>query len=249
MNLFHEQNNFHNLNRKEPPHPLIQAAIRTICERLKWFKQPFEKILILGPCRDLLKKESISLKDASTQYASTFEEYNCIISFFDLQTVNDVPTYLSKIKTHLTPGGFFTAVFMGGESFLNLKNELMEVEILHKSDVSLRVHPTIHIADGAALMQHAGFACPMADIEHYMYKYESLYTLIKELRLWAATSHFYETPKIIQKSCARYIIENKKTFEEKIDLIYLTGLKQPSGEKILETTKASINILETPTRD
>lgn len=235
MYLFHEHNLSHKLKRHETPHPILQAATRTICERLQWFKKNFEKILILGPCSELLKTESEVLKDASIQYASTFEEYNCIISFFDLQTVNDVPAYLLKLKKHLAPGGFFTAVFMGGASFLNLKNRLMEIEILHRCDVSLRVHPTIHIADGAALVQNAGFACPMADVEHYTHQYESLYTLIKELRLWGATSQFYETPKIIKKSCAAHLMNSKKTFEERIDLIYLTGLKQTSGERILET--------------
>ncbi len=249
MKLFSEQNSFYKQNRKETPHPILQAATRTICERLQWFKKPFEKTLILGSYSDLLKSASESLIKASTKYASVFEEYNCIISFFDLQTVNDVPAYLLKLNQHLAPGGFFTAVFMGGASFVNLKNTLMEVEILHRCDVSLRVHPTIHIADGAALVQHAGFSCPMADVEHYTHQYESLYTLIKELRLWGATSQFDETPKIIKKSCAAHLINSKKPFEEKIDLIYLTGLKQTSGERILDTRKTSIRILETRIRD
>jgi hypothetical protein len=249
MQLFHEHNFARQLKRQETPHPIIQAAINTICERLKWFQKPFERILILGPCSELLKTASESLKDASTEYAAIFEKYHCVISFFDLQTVNDVPSYLYKIQKHLKPGGFFTAVFMGGVSFLNLKNTLMEAEILHKCDVSLRVHPTIHIADSAALVQNAGFACPMADIAHYAYQYESVYALIKELRLWGATSQFYETPKIFYKSCAKDIIKSTKRFDEKIDLIYLTGLKQITNDQRLETRKISINILETSILD
>lgn len=244
MPLFYEQNSLHKQSNTITPPPIIQAATRTINERLTWFQKPFEKILILGPCSDLLKRDSVFLSNASTQYASIFEAYHCIISFFDLQTINDVPSYLLKIKKHLKPGGFFTAVFMGGASFLNLKNTLMEIEIRHQCDISLRVHPTIHIADGAALMQNAGFSCPMADIEHYTYQYASLYALIQELRLWRATSQFYEIPKIIQKSCAKHIINHQNSFEEKIDLIYLTGLKQTSGERTLETTKAAINTFE-----
>jgi len=170
--------------------------------------------------------------------------YDCIISFFDLQTINDVQSYLTQIKTHLKPGGFFTAVFMGGESFLNLKNKMMELEILHECDVCLRVHPSIHVADGAALMQNTGFACPMADIEKKSYQYASLYKFIKELRLWGATSKFYETPKIIQRSCAQHIINSEDAFEEKIDLIYLTGLKPTSGERTLETKKPTIRFLK-----
>ena len=120
----------------------------------------------------------------------------------------------------------------------------MELEISHNCDVSLRVHPSIHIADGAALMQNTGFACPMADIQKQTYQYNSLYAFIKELRLWGVTSKLYEMPKIIKKSCAQHILNSKDAFEEKIDLIYLTGLKPTSGERTLETIKAEIKFLK-----
>lgn len=244
MKLFNESHIKKKQNIPLIPHPIIKTAITTILERLKWFVKPFKNILILGPYGNLLKENSSEMQNVSTSFATTDIEYDCIISFFDLQTVNDVQAYLSQIKALLKPGGFFTAVFMGGESFLNLKNTMMKLEISHECDVSLRVHPSIHVADGAALMQNSGFACPMADIEKHTYKYDSLYALIEELRSWGATSHFYETPKIIQKICAKQIINSTTAFEEKIDLIYLTGLKPTSGERLLETKKSKIAFLK-----
>lgn len=244
MKLFHEQTIDSKKTLPKAPHPILQSASRTICERLKWFQKPFKKILILGQYSNFLQDGSKALQNASTTLTATNLEYECIISFFDLQTINDVQAYLSTIKKKLKPGGFFTAVFMGGESFLNLKNELMALEIRHKCDVSLRVHPSIHVADGAALMQKTGFACPMADTAKQTYTYDSLYAFIQELRLWSGTSTFYETPKIIKKSCAQHIINSRNTFEEKIDLIYLTGLKPTSGERTLETKKAEIKFIK-----
>ena len=244
MKLFHEQTIDNKQKTPTTPHPIITTAIITICERLKWFKKPFKNILILGTYGHFLKQESEALQNASTKFANEPEAYDCIISFFDLQTINDVQAYLTKIKAHLKPGGFFTGVFMGGESFVNLKNTMMKLEISHECDVSLRVHPAIHIADGAALMQNAGFACPMADIEKHTYQYKSLYNFIKELRLWGATSQLYETPKIIKKSCAQHIFNNMDAFDEKVDLIYLTGLKLQSGERVLASPKAEIKFLK-----
>ncbi|MDP2193086.1 MAG: hypothetical protein Q8K36_00960, partial [Alphaproteobacteria bacterium] len=173
---------------------------------------------------NMLYEASPILQKASVHYEAKDKDYDCVISFFHMDRVNDIAQYLLQMKQTLKPGGVFMAVFFGGSSFLNLKNLIMSYEIESISGTSLRVHPTIHIADAIHLLQQAGFACPVADGDNIHYTFETVYQLIQTLRSLGGTNQLITTPKPLDRCTARALLDNPKPFDEKFDYIYLTGL-------------------------
>lgn len=217
---------------REYNHPLLLSAAQTLSERLQWFSNPFHFPLVTGPYAHLI--ESAKFANPATYSLDLpkdqSKQYDCILSFFALQVINDVPGYLKQIETMLLPGGFFSAVFLGGESFLTLKNYLMNTEFDLTQGFALRVHPSIHIADALSLLANAGFACPLADLDSHTLNYPSAYALIQDLRKLQATSCLQEiTP--LKRRVADKIMHDKEPLHDTASFVFLTGLKkgvQPS---------------------
>ena len=107
--------------------------------------------------------------------------FDLIMSCLDLHWVNDLPGALLQIRHALKPDGLFIAVMFGLGTLDELRDCLIEAEAETRGGASPRVSPFADARDGAALLQRAGFALPVADIETLNVTYPDALALMHDL--------------------------------------------------------------------
>ena len=108
--------------------------------------------------------------------------FDLIISFFTLQSSNDLLGSLIQYNRFLNPGGIFAGVILGGNTLQELRSALSQADINLKGGLSPRVVPMIDLKDAARLMQKAGFNLPISDIETIKAEYKNLKSLHDDLK-------------------------------------------------------------------
>jgi len=111
-----------------------------------------------------------------------------VVSALALQYVNDLPGTLIQIRRALKPDGLLLAAMLGGDTLTELRQSFAEAETEVEGGVSPHVAPFADIRDMGALLQRAGFALPVTDIEKLTVRYSSPVTLMAELRRMGATN-------------------------------------------------------------
>ena len=88
-----------------------------------------------------------------------------VVSALALQFVNDLPGALIQIRRALKPDGLFLGALIGGESLTELRQAFAAAEAEIEGGVSPRVAPFADLRDLGALLQRAGFALPVTDVD------------------------------------------------------------------------------------
>ncbi|MDZ4367861.1 MAG: methyltransferase domain-containing protein [Afipia sp.] len=110
------------------------------------------------------------------------------VSALALQFVNDVPGVLSQIRRALKPDGLFLAAMIGGETLTELRQSFAAAESEVEGGVSPRVAPFADLRDLGALLQRAGFALPVTDVDRIVVRYDNAFALMQDLRRMGATN-------------------------------------------------------------
>ena len=111
-----------------------------------------------------------------------------VVSALALQFVNDLPGVLVQIRRALKPDGLFLAALLGGETLTELRQSFAEAESDIEGGVSPRVAPFADLRDLGALLQRAGFALPVTDVDRVTARYDSVFGLMHDLRRMGATN-------------------------------------------------------------
>lgn len=168
--------------------------------------------------------EALPLADAST---------DLIISLLTLHWANDLPGALAQIRRALKPDGLFIGTLFGAGTLKELRAVLTEVELEERGGAQARVSPFADGYDGAALLQRAGFALPVSDVDRFTVRYADLFALIRDLRAMGETNVLYGpvrplSRRIVARAAAlyaeRYGLDDGRipaTFE----IIHLAGWK------------------------
>ncbi len=137
--------------------------------------------LIAGPGRsDLVcDEETLPFRNQSIDLA---------VSLLQGQFVNDLPGFLVQLRRALRPDGLFFAVIIGGDSLFELRTSLAAAESELTGGLSPRVLPMIDLRDLGGLMQRAGFALPVIDVDAVTVRYDDIYGLMRDLRAMAASN-------------------------------------------------------------
>jgi len=115
-----------------------------------------------------------------------------VVSALALQFVNDLPGALVQIRRALKPDGLFLAAMLGGETLTELRQSFAAAETEIEGGISPRVAPFADVREMGALLQRAGFALPVTDVERLTVRYPSPFTLMGELRRMGATNVLVE---------------------------------------------------------
>lgn len=110
-----------------------------------------------------------------------------ITAVMTLHGVNDLPGALLLARRALLPGGRFLAALPAGVSLLEVRAAFLEAETAAGRGVSPRVGPTVDPAQAAGLLQRAGFADPVAEVETLTLRYRSLADLARDARAHGET--------------------------------------------------------------
>jgi SAM-dependent methyltransferase len=111
-----------------------------------------------------------------------------VVSALALQFVNDLPGVLVQIRRALKPDGLFLAALLGGETLTELRQSFAEAESEIESGTSPRVAPFADLRELGALLQRAGFALPVTDVDRVRVRYDSVFNLMQDLRRMGATN-------------------------------------------------------------
>jgi SAM-dependent methyltransferase len=110
------------------------------------------------------------------------ESVDLVVSLLALQEVNDIPGMLIQARRALKPDGLFLAAMAGADTLMELRESLLAAESELLGGVSPRVSPFADVRDAGALLQRAGFALPVADIDTVTVRYDHMFALIRDLR-------------------------------------------------------------------
>ena len=127
------------------------------------------KISILSPNSD----DTLNLADNGL---------NALFSLLDLQTINDVPGYLAQAARALRPDGLAMFAFFAGDTLKELRESWLAAETEISGGVSPRVAPMIDLRETGALLQRAGLALPVADMDRVTLRYADAFTLMREIK-------------------------------------------------------------------
>ncbi len=108
--------------------------------------------------------------------------YDLVVAHLSLHFLDDLPGALIQLKAALTPGGLFLAAMPVLGTLAELRAALLEAEEAVTGGVSPRVSPFPALSDCAGLLQRAGFALPVADMEEFSFLYANALHLLHELR-------------------------------------------------------------------
>lgn len=116
------------------------------------------------------------------------ESLDLVVSLLSLQAMNDIPGMLVQVRRALKPDGLFLGAFAGAGSLSELRESLLAAETEFYGGASPRVIPFTDVRDAGALLQRAGFALPVADVETVTVRYDSLFGVMADLRAMGETS-------------------------------------------------------------
>ena len=118
-------------------------------------------------------EEFLPIKDASL---------DLITSLLSLHTTNDLPGTLIQIRRALKPDGLFLGCLFGAGTLKELRASLMQAEVELTSGAAQRVAPLPGLQDMAGLLQRAGLALPVADVDHVTVRYDTPFDLMADLK-------------------------------------------------------------------
>jgi SAM-dependent methyltransferase len=116
------------------------------------------------------------------------ESLDLALSALALQFANDLPGVLAQIRRALRPDGLFLAALLGGDTLTELRQSFTAAEVELEGGLSPRVLPFADLRDLGALLQRAGFALPVADVDRVVVRYDNAFALMQDLRRMGATN-------------------------------------------------------------
>ncbi len=108
--------------------------------------------------------------------------FDLVIASLSLHWVNDLPGTLIQIRRALRPDGLLLASIPVLDTLRPLRGALVEAETTLRGGASPRISPFPELRDGAALLQRAGFALPVADADEISLAYANPLALLGDLR-------------------------------------------------------------------
>jgi SAM-dependent methyltransferase len=118
--------------------------------------------------------------------------FDLVVSALALQFVNDLPGVLTQIRRALRPDGLLLAALIGGDTLTELRQSFAAAEAECEGGVSPRVAPFADLRDIGGLLQRAGFALPVTDVDRVVVRYGNVFALIADLRRMGATNILLE---------------------------------------------------------
>jgi len=160
------------------------------------------------------------------------EGHNLVVSALSLHLVNDLPGVLAQVRRGLKPDGLFLAALFGGDTLFELRESFAAAEIETTGGISPRVAPFADVRDLGGLLQRAGFALPVADVERTTVLYRNFADLARDLRVHGEANALVERSRkplsraTLAAMLAHYQAHHADAdgrLRATFDIVYLTG--------------------------
>jgi SAM-dependent methyltransferase len=184
--------------RFEPATFLLDRITEDMEERLHAVLREFSDVaeiwtpgtVLRAPSRDRSKSVTqIGLDDCEQETLPLQpQSLDLVVSALAFQFVNDLPGVLTQIRRALKPDGLLLAAMIGGDTLTELRQSFAAAEAECEGGVSPRVAPFADLRDVGSLLQRAGFALPVTDVDRIVARYASAFALMADLRRMGATN-------------------------------------------------------------
>ncbi len=195
---------------------LLEHVAADLVDRLSLVKREFNLAVDLGTPADAVRaalggnsqiktliaahpdagrdREQTDLAVAADEEALPFADasLDLVVSALALQFVNDLPGALVQIRRALKPDGLLLAALLGADTLTELRQSFAQAESEIEGGLSPRVAPFADVREFGALLQRAGFALPVADVDRLTVRYDSAFALMNDLRRMGATNALVE---------------------------------------------------------
>jgi SAM-dependent methyltransferase len=172
---------------------LLDARIgEELQERVSLINRTFERALVIAPRSDGFRNEL--LRTGRFVHIETREpaeeddlglaahSWNAVISLLDLHATDDVPGYIAQVSRALLPDGLAMFAFFAGETLRELREVWLGAEQDLTGGASPRVAPMIDLRETGGLLQRAGLALPVADLDRVTLRYADGMSLMREIK-------------------------------------------------------------------
>lgn len=182
------------------------------------------------------------------------QHYDLAASVLSLHSVNDLPGVLLQVRRILKPDGLFVAALFAGETLRELRESFAAGELETLGGISPRVAPFADVRALGGLLQRAGFALPVADIERTVVCYREFHTLVSDLRAMGETNVLQERSRqpLPRKTLAAALRHYASRYAEPdgrlratFEVAYLTGwAPHESQPKALKPGSAVVRLAD-----
>jgi SAM-dependent methyltransferase len=214
---------------------LLREAAEGIAARLAPVNRAFATALAVdGRAAELLQGVVTTwrtgLFDADERLDVDDGGFDLAVSILSLHGMNDLPGALVQIRRALKPDGLFVAALFGGATLCELRDAFATGEIETVGGITPRVAPFADVRELGALLQRAGFALSVADVERTTVRYRDFATLANDLRLMGETNALAERQSLsratLRAALAHYAANHADAdgrLRATFAIVYLTG--------------------------
>jgi SAM-dependent methyltransferase len=183
---------------------LFDRVVEDMADRLQAVTRGFSDVAEIGSPSELLRQpiadrfQSITRidLDESEMLPLNPESLDLALSALVLQFVNDLPGVLAQIRRALRPDGLLLAAMVGGDTLTELRQSFAAAEAECEGGVSPHVAPFADLRDIGGLLQRAGLALPVTDVDRVVVRYDSAFALMADLRGMGATNTLVERRRL-----------------------------------------------------
>jgi SAM-dependent methyltransferase len=180
---------------------LLDRIAEDMADRISAVKRDFAEVadvwtpgeVLRAPHADRFKSIArIHLDSGGETLPFKPETLDLAVSALAFQFVNDLPGVLAQIRRALRPDGLLLAAFPGGDTLTELRQSFAAAEAECEGGVSPRVAPLADLRDIGHLLQRAGLALPVTDVDRIVVRYDNAFALMHDLRRMGATNILLE---------------------------------------------------------
>jgi SAM-dependent methyltransferase len=180
---------------------LIDRVAEDMADRISAVKRDFSEVADIWTPGDVLRPPlvdrfksitRVKLNSDSEVLPLQPESLDLVVSALAFQFVNDLPGVLAQIRHALRPDGLLLAALPGGDTLTELRQSFAAAEAECEGGVSPRVAPSADLRDIGHLLQRAGLALPVTDVDPVVVRYDNAFALMHDLRGMGATNILVE---------------------------------------------------------
>jgi SAM-dependent methyltransferase len=199
---------------------LLDRVAADLAERLTAVLRRFDCVLDLGTPTDVLRRALTGVESVGTIVAADAQwlharadarrfvvadeealpfavaTFDLVVSALSLQFVNDLPGVLVQVRRVLKPDGLLLAALAGGDTLTELRQSFAAAESEIEGGVSPRVAPFADVRALGGLLQRAGFALPVTDVDRITVRYDHAFALMRDLRRMGATNALVDRRRV-----------------------------------------------------
>jgi SAM-dependent methyltransferase len=182
------------------------------------------------------------------------ESLDLVVSTLALHWTNDLPGALIQIRQALKPDGLFLGAILGGATLTELRQALTAAEAELSDGAGPRIAPFADTLDVAGLLQRAGFALPVADLDRVTVRYSHPLKLIADLKAMGETNVLADRARrplsrpVLARACEIYAErfgEPDGRVRATFDILNLTGwAPHPDQQKPLRPGSAQMRLAD-----